>query len=155
MKRRWLSLAVCLVFPGVLAAQSAPSVGGAVDAWLATQGTYIAPVFRQALTDLDADHHSDAIVLLTGSDWCGSGGCVMLVFRGTTAGFEFVSASTVTSEPIRVSSMRSNGWRTLIVSSKGRGDVLMPFDGTRYPPNPSLAEKATPSQARAAKTILN
>ena len=152
--RRSLFLLMTLC-PAVLAAQSAPSVRGAVEAWLATQGTYVTPDFRQALTDLDDDRHSDAIVLLSGPEWCGSGGCQMLIFRGTTAGFEFLSATTVTSEPIRVSSMKTNGFRTLIVNSKGRGDVLLPFDGTRYPPNPSMADKATPTQARAAKVILD
>jgi hypothetical protein len=154
MRRLW-SLPLLLLFPATLAAQSAASVRGAVEAWLATQGNYLVPAFRQALTDLDGDHHSDAVVLLSGSDWCGTGGCQLLVFRGTTAGFEFVSASTVTSEPIRVSPMKSNGWRTLIVYSKGRGDVLMPFDGTRYPANPSMADKATAAEARAAKVIID
>src|SRR5690242_3379975 len=94
-------------------AQSSPSIGGAVEAWIATQGVYKMPKFRHALADLDDDRRPDAVVLLTGPDWCGSGGCQMLVFRGTTAGFEFVSASTVASEPIRVSAMKSNGWHTL------------------------------------------
>jgi hypothetical protein len=152
---RRLLLFLPLLCPTILAAQIAPSVRGAVEAWLTTQGPHVTPPFRQALTDLDDDRRSDAIVLLTGSDWCRTGGCTMLVFRGTTAGFEFVSASNDTSEPIRVSAAKSNGWRTLVVSSKGRGDVFLPFDGTRYPANPSTADKATASQARAAKTVID
>lgn len=152
---RRLLLLLLLLCPAAATAQSASSVRGAVEAWTAAQGSYTAPSFKQALTDLDGDHHSDAIVLLSGPDWCGSGGCQLLVFRGTTAGFEFISACTVASEPIRVSSMKTNGWRTLIVYSKGRGDVLLPFDGTRYPGNTSTAEKATPAQWREAKVVLD
>lgn len=152
--RRLLFL-LSLLSPTALTAQSAPSVRAAVEAWVATQGNYAMPTFRQALVDLDDDRRSDVIVLLNGPDWCGTGGCQMLVFHGTTAGFEFVSASSVASEPIRVSPMKSNGWRTLIVSSRGRGDVLLPFDGTRYPSNSSMADKATAAQARAAKTIID
>ena len=152
--RRLLSL-LSLLCPTLLAAQTASSVRGAVEAWLATQGTYVTPSFRQALTDLDDDRHSDAIVLLSGPDWCGPGGCQLLVFHGTTAGFEFVSATAVTTAPIRVSPMKSNGWRTLIVESTGKGDVLLPFDGTRYPANPSMADRATGTQAGAAKVIID
>lgn len=152
--RRLLFL-LSLLSPTTLFAQSAPSVRAAVEAWVVSQGSYSTPTYRQALTDLDDDRRADVIVLLNGPDWCGTGGCQMLVFRGTTAGFEFVSASSVASEPIRVSPMKSNGWRTLIVSSKGRGDVLLPFDGTRYPSNASTADKATGAQARAAATIID
>ena len=33
------------------------------------------PFFRQAFVDLDLDGRSDAIVLLRGREYCGSGGC--------------------------------------------------------------------------------
>jgi len=60
------------------------------------------PRFRHVLVDLSGDGRPEAIVLLQGTDWCGSGGCTMLVFRGTATGFGFVSRSTITYEPIRV-----------------------------------------------------
>ena len=78
----------------------------------------------------------------------------MLVFRGSEDGFTFVSESTVTSEPIRVSPERVQGWRTLIVFSKGKGDVLMPFNGVRYPLNPSIQPKASPAQVGVAQVVM-
>jgi hypothetical protein len=105
-------------------------------------------------TDLDGDGRLDAVVLLSSSDWCGSGGCSMLVFRGMEDGFTFVSSSTVTSEPIRVSTERTFGWKTLIVYSKGKGDVVMRFDGTRYPLNPSTQQKASAAQVSTAETVM-
>ena len=143
--RRWL-WAVLLLLPvsdPTLRGQDPPSgLTAAVQAYVEKKGDHERPEFRHALTDLDGDGRPDAIVLLLG-DYCGSGGCNMLVFRGATTGFTLVSVSTVTNEPIRVIPEKSHGWRTLIVFSNGKGDVLMPFDGTRYPPNPSLQLKAT------------
>jgi hypothetical protein len=124
-----------------------------VQAYVEKKGDH-EPQFRYALTDLDGDGRADAIVLLLGGNWCGSGGCNMLVFRAAANGFTLVSASTITNEPIRVSSEKSHGWRTLIVFAKGKGDVLMPFDGTRYPLNPSLQRKATPAQVSAAQVVM-
>jgi len=78
----------------------------------------------------------------------------MLVFRGANDGFTFVSASTITNEPIRVSPENVHGWKTLIVYSKGKGDVLMQFNGTHYPLNPSLQSKATTGQVEASELLL-
>jgi len=78
----------------------------------------------------------------------------MLVFRAAKEGFTFLSASTITKEPIRVSPEKSAGWRTLIVFSTGKGDVLMRFNGTRYPLNPSIQPKATPTQVNAAQVVM-
>lgn len=110
--------------------------------------------FKHALVDLNGDGRADAIVLLQGTYWCGSGGCTMLVFRGTPGGFASVSRSTITYEPIRVLSAKANGWKTLVVYSKGKGAVVMRFNGTRYPLNPSLQPKATRAEVASAQVIL-
>jgi uncharacterized protein YecT (DUF1311 family) len=109
--------------------------------------------FDYALTDLNGDGTPDAIVLLNGPEWCGSGGCTLLIFKGKRDGFEFKSKSTITSH-IRVSPELRHGWKTLIVYTGGVGDVVMPFNGTRYPANPSTQPKATKAQAKAAETVL-
>jgi hypothetical protein len=111
-----------------------------------------APAYRYALADLNKDGRPDAIVLLKG-DYCGTGGCTLLVFRAIPNGFKLVSSSTVSSEPIGLLSERSNGWLTLVVNSRGSGSVLMRFDGTKYPLNPSMQSVATKDQASSA-TIL-
>ena len=110
--------------------------------------------FRYALVDLNGDGRDDAVVFITAPKYCGSGGCVLEVFRGSAMGFGFLSGSTVTSLPIRVSTESTHGWRALIVQSKGRGDVVMRFDGTRYPLNPSVQPLATAVQVSAASTVI-
>jgi len=115
-------------------------------------GDSAVPPFRYALIDLNGDGHYDAIVLM-GGDWCGTGGCNLVVFRATSRGFSLVSASTITNEPIRVSPEKAHGWRTLIVAAKGVGNALMRFDGTRYPSNPTMQPKASQNQITAAETL--
>lgn len=143
-----------LLAPTLRAQDPPPGLIAAVQAYVEKKGDHERPQFRYALTDLDGDGRADAIVLLLGGNWCGSGGCNMLVFRAAVDGFTLVSASTITNEPIRVSPEKSHGWRTLIVLAKGKGDVLMPFDGRRYPFNPSLQPKATPAQVTGAQVVM-
>jgi hypothetical protein len=135
-----------------LAQNPPPALSAAVHAYTQSKGDQQPPVFKYALTDLNGDGQPDAVVLLLGS-YCGSGGCNMLVLRRTKDAFALVSASTVTSEPIRVLPEKSNGWNTLLVFSKGKGDVLMPFSGKRYPSNPSLQPKATAAYVAGARTL--
>jgi hypothetical protein len=135
--------------------QGAPAgLKAAVQAYVEKKGDHELPPLRYALSDLDGDGHADAIVLLLGRDWCGSGGCTMLIFRAVNDRFDFVSGSTITGQPIRVSSEKTNGWRTLIVFSKGKGDVTMHFNGKRYPLNPSLQPKAAPAEVSAAQVVI-
>src|SRR5207247_5171001 len=126
----------------------------AVKRYVEARGDHNTPLFRQAFTDLDGDGHLDAVVLLSSPGWCGSGGSTMVVFHGATAGFTLVSSSTITNEPIRVSSETTSGWRPLIVYSKGKGDVSMRFDGKRYPLNPSMQPRATAAQVSGAQTLI-
>jgi hypothetical protein len=138
-----------------LRAQEAPTaLLTAVQDYVEKKGEHERPLFRHALIDLNSDGSDDAIVLLLGPSWCGSGGCTMLVFCGTKDKFTFVSGSTITYEPIRVSPEKAHGWKTLIVYSKGKGDVLMRFNGERYPLNPSMQPKATPAQVDTAQIVI-
>src|SRR5262245_31685953 len=110
--------------------------------------------FRYAFADLNGDKIDDAIVLMRNPQSCGSGGCDMEIFRGTKTGFEFVSHSTITNAPIRVSSEKVSGWNSIIVGARGVGEVAMRFDGKKYPLNPSMQPKATAAQLSGARTIL-
>ncbi len=140
--------------PALRAQDAPPGLTEAVQAYVAQKGIHERPQFRYALAHLDGDSRTDAIVLLLGGNWCGSGGCTMLVLRAAGNGFTLISESTITNEPIRVSPEKSHGWKTLIVFAKGKGDVLMRFNGTRYPLNPSLQPKATAAQERAAQVVM-
>lgn len=110
------------------------------------------PDHEHALVDLNGDARKDAIVFLTDTGWCGSGSCTMLVPARDDDGYAFVSRSTVTNEPIRVSDVRSHGWRDIIVPSDGAR--LMAFDGSEYPLNPSTQSAPSDEQMAASKTVL-
>jgi hypothetical protein len=130
--------------------QSASSVASAVE--LVTQ--HAAQPYRSAMIDLNGDGQEDAIVLLSGTDWCGTGGCTLLIFKNDRSDYLLLSRSTVTRSPIRISPVVTNGWKDLIVSTRGLGDALMQFDGAAYPGNPSMQQAATPAQVAAATIIL-
>ena len=116
-----------------------------------------APAFEYALVDLNDDGILDAVVLLTGPEWCGSGGCSMLILRGYGGGFTIVSRSTISNQPIKLSRERQHGWHTLLVLVKGGaiepGFVVMPFNGRKYPLNPSVQTRATTAQADSATPL--
>jgi hypothetical protein len=112
------------------------------------------PAFRWALADLNDDGRDDAIVLLSGPKYCGADGCTMLVFRGTDQGFTLVSATAIVMAPIRVSANSVDGWRSLIVNSRGKGDVVLRFHGTQYPANPSAQPKVDRVELEAAANAI-
>ena len=146
-----LAAAFCLVLSFVASASNSPrALDNAVRAYTHRE----APSYRQASTHLSHSPQPEAIVFLTGRAWCGSGGCTLLVFRQVRREFVLVSRSTVTGTPVRVLPDTSRGWKTLIVHSKGRGDVLLRFDGIRYPLNSSLQPVATAAQVRASALVL-
>jgi hypothetical protein len=98
---------------------------------------------QTALIDLNGDSYPDALVLLENPMYfCGTGGCTMLVFKGTPSGFEFVSSTSLILGPLLVSETNTHGWRDLIVEVSGGGmapkQVAMKFTGSKYPSNPSM-----------------
>lgn len=112
-----------------------------------------APDYRHAFVDLNDDGVDDAIVLLQGMAWCGSGGCTMLVLQGQKQGYKLISRSTVTNAPIRISQSTSHAWQNIIVHSDG-GNRLMQFSGRQYPLNPSMQSRVPQSQSDSAQTVL-
>lgn len=119
-------------------------ISQALLAYLSKEGDdpkYLNP-HKIAEIDLNGDGHQDALVLMENPMYyCGTGGCTMLVFKGTTSGFEFVSRSTLIRGPVLVSEAKTHGWRDLIVEVSGGGiapkQVALKFTGSKYPLNPS------------------
>jgi hypothetical protein len=114
--------------------------------------------FSFALVNLDADNIRDAIVLFTGQEDCGSGGRSLEIYRGTKQGFDFLSESTISREPIRILPDSRFGWRSFTEFVSGGGakpcDALMQFDGREYSSNPSTAPCATPAQLASSKPFI-
>lgn len=144
-----------VVLAAVLIAHSLSS-GATVDSSLeASLPKFIAawskeesPRYRAAFVDLNNDGNTEAVVLMEGSDWCGSGGCTLLLLSRHRGDWKLVSKMTVTNPPIRVVQRSKNGWSSLGVTVRGGGivpgyEAILDFDGKRYPSNPSMVRRSS------------
>jgi hypothetical protein len=136
-------------------AETPPGLAEAVRAY--TQ--QITPMsFEYALVDLNDDGTPDALVLLRDSQWCGTGGCTLLILRGKAGAFTLVSTATIINEPIKVAREREHGWHTLLVTVQGGGIqpalVELRFDGKKFPFNPTLQPRASQKQIDAATGLV-
>ncbi len=100
--------------------------------------------FAAAFIDLNGDGDDEAVVRVSGSNLCGSGGCHTHILARAATGWVEVTNLTITWPPVRVLETRSNGWRDLSVRVAGGGiipgyEARLRFDGTGYPANPSVA----------------
>ena len=92
--------------------------------------------------DLNGDGRPEVVATLLGPLDCGTGGCPLLIFRERQGDLELVSRMTLFRDPLVVAEGRHHGWSDLI--SRVRLDAahgfyaLLPFDGRRYPSNPSV-----------------
>jgi hypothetical protein len=112
------------------------------------------PSYETAYFDLNSDGIKDAFIYVNHRDWCGSGGCTSFVFVGTKQGYIYQSKSMITYKPILVTANKTNGWYDLIVNTGGIGNVVLAFDGEKYPLNPSTQPKATEKQLNGVISIL-
>lgn len=116
------------------------------------------PAYRCALADLNGDDTPAAVVLIDDRQYCGTGGCTLVGFEGAAGEFKLVSWSTITREPIFVLSGSRHGWRSLAVWSSGGGvtsrQVLMAYDGSAYPLNPSMQPTVPAKELKAGAKLL-
>lgn len=83
-----------------------------------------------------------ALVYLVGMNWCGSGGCNLLILRQTATGWEQVGNVSRVSNPVRVLTTSTNGLPDIGVTVSGGGgpapyEAKVAFDGRSYPRFPS------------------
>ena len=141
-----IGLAVAMASPAAaqrMTSESASAAEDSVKKFLqamddAKTTRYIA-VFR----DLNGDGATEAIVYLIGNEWCGSGGCSMLILARAGASWRIVTRTTITQTPVRVLATTSNGWHSLGVWVQGGGiqpgyEAELRFNGKAYPKNPSV-----------------
>lgn len=84
------------------------------------------------------------LVYLIGPEYCGSGGCNLLILRRAGDSYASLGETSVTRPPIRVLSTETNGLPDIGVHVSGGGvtegyEARLAFDGARYPRNPSVA----------------
>jgi hypothetical protein len=93
------------------------------------------------------------LVYLLGPNWCGSGGCAMLVLDHVGADYKIVTKLSIVQLPVRILESRSHQWRDIGVWVAGGGilhghEAQLRFNGKSYPRNPS-AGAAKPSRAKS------
>jgi len=75
-----------------------------------------------------------------------------------TRSYKLVSYSSISNEPILLLNEKRKGWHTLSVMIAGGGiepgQVLMRFNGAKYPPGPSRQSKAKKKNLNGAKTLV-
>jgi hypothetical protein len=112
-----------------------------------------------AFADLDGDGRLDALAYVSGAAWCGSGGCKLYVLENRGRSYRIVGRTTVTRPPIRVLQRRTHGWRDIGVWVAGGGiipghDVVLRFDGWKYPSNPSTQTALKHFRDRAGEVVI-
>lgn len=105
--------------------------------------------------DLNGDGKADAIVFVSGSSVCGSGGCRMLILKGDSKNYSLITEMSVSRPPLFVGATKTKGWNDLLmeVSSVGVAGIKtyfasLKFDGKTYPENPTV-EPSLPKRSRA------
>lgn len=138
----------------------------AVAARLFIQGKNIGISFDNGhygynLIDLNGDGIDDALVLLTGSNFCENTDCTLLVAKGEAGGkytvhsmIEFIGA------PILVAESSTKGWRdivTQVFDEAGTATTMkLAFDGRKYPDGPKAAgAKPLEKPAKVTGYLMN
>jgi len=114
--------------------------------------------FERAV-DLNGDGRPEIVVYVVGPMVCGTGGCNLLVFTPTGAGYRRVADISVARPPIRASPATSSGWRNLVVHIAGGGgasaDVELAFDGRSYPHNPTVpGPRVRPAELAGTELLI-
>jgi len=87
---------------------------------------------------------------MKGNYFCGNAGCT--VYLLTNEGKKITTFSIVDG-PIAVSTGKTNGWKDLIIPSRGI-NYLVKYNGKTYPSNPSVQPKFTGTVTNDMQKIL-
>lgn len=133
-------------------AQAAPSPAPAVDPALDSAVAAIlgdeAASTRTVVRVVGEGDGRLALVYLVGMNWCGSGGCNLLILRPGEAGWDPVGNVSRVRPPVRLLTTTTNGLPDLGVTVSGGGgpaayEAKLVFDGRtypRFPPDDALTD---------------
>ena len=79
--------------------------------------------YMAKFVDLNGDGQSEAVVLVSGQYWCGTGGCPLWVLTPRNRSWSMVTQAPIVRAPIRLLPSRSRGWSDL--------SAMLRFDGSR------------------------
>ena len=91
--------------------------------------------------DLNGDGKPEALVDIETTDYCGSGGCALSIYRlGKTGEYEhFAEILSVFTPFVIASKRKTKGWRDLFILTRAQGELNesgfhhLRFDGKSYP----------------------
>lgn len=100
----------------------------------------------------------DIIAYISGRNWCGSGGCNLLILEPENGTFRVLGDLTITHPPIMQLPTSSHGHPDLVVDVSGGGirpgyEARLRFDGKTYPQNPTVPP-AEPLKGEAKGKVL-
>lgn len=106
----------------------------------------------------DGGKNKEYIVYVSGSRWCGSGGCTMLILEPIGSSFKVLGRVTIVQLPIRLLPSMANGHPDIGVRVQGGGvrsgyEAVLSFDGASYPTNPSIPPARKYTAARGEVII--
>lgn len=89
--------------------------------------------YSAAFVDLQGDGKRDAVVYLTGSAWCGSGGCTILILVPGSDSFKVIAKMPAVLPPISVLTGKSNGWHDIcLVTGRPLDEAVLSFNARTY-----------------------
>ena len=141
--------APALIAPDTITAP-ASALRMAVSDFLATAGASPSSEYSLARLDLDSDGNEDGLVLLTGTDWCGSSGCTLLIFHADERRYRLVAEISMVNGPVVVAGQTSNGWRDIhMPDPREDRTIALRYNGASYP-----TEAAGPAVASTVGDIV-
>ena len=105
--------------------------------------------YKYGSYDLNSDGRQETIVQLTTPEYCGSGGCLLLIYDYDRS---LITMMTITKIPIQVLQSATEGYNDLSVYTSGAQRWLR-YDGKSYPTNPSM-EPTIPTNAVVEKILI-
>ena len=95
--------------------------------------------YRWLTYDLNGDGQPELLAQL---DWCGSGGCTLLIFEQHQQAWRFNSKITLVQTPFNLGTQAHGEWQDLVMFVSGGGAVpnqhVLRHNGISYPLNPSV-----------------
>jgi hypothetical protein len=160
MKKSYMIGCIVLLSSLALNAQTEdPQTTQKLQKMLAAKYARIAKESRKFVydkVDLNDDGKDEVLVGLVGSEFCGSGGCSMLVLGPD---MKTLTSMTVVGFPVSIgppgSKEVTKGYCDLYVYSKGKGYVRLAWNGKTYPTNPSLAPVVNESVVKEKYKFLD
>lgn len=117
----------------------------AIAAYVASQNGPTNTRYEFTRIDLNNDGRREGLVMMKTPHkfWCEDYGCRMAVFEAHNNGFRLTSEIQPVRGPLVVLDETDRGWKRIMARVSGRSgweakDVVLKFDGLRYPPQPAF-----------------